>query len=129
MIDNLSVGDHVFPMPTLTSLSIDRVLLPRSLNWTTYFNGLPFKMERAISRLKQTILPAFRWRSWPLAAELKRLWNMWVSVIPMWIDILRTVPKRLAKRLEGLEISVGILTFQITTVLRSAKILRSVMGT
>ena len=39
-----------------------------------------------------------------LARELKKLWNMKVTVIPIVIDALGTVTKRLVQELENLEI-------------------------
>ena len=39
-----------------------------------------------------------------LARELKKLWNMRVTVIPMIIGALGTVPKGLVRRLEELEV-------------------------
>ena len=39
-----------------------------------------------------------------LARELKKLWNMKVTVIPIVIGALGTIPKGLVKRLEELEI-------------------------
>ena len=39
-----------------------------------------------------------------LARELKKLWNMKVTVIPIVVDALGTTPKSLERRLEELEI-------------------------
>ena len=39
-----------------------------------------------------------------LARELKKLWNMPVTIIPIVIGAIRTVPKGLLKRLEDLEV-------------------------
>ena len=39
-----------------------------------------------------------------LAWELKKMWNMQVTIIPIVIDAFGTVTKRLLKRLEDLEV-------------------------
>ena len=44
MIDNLSIAVHAFAMRTLTSLSVDEILLPRSVIILEAFHGsLSFK--------------------------------------------------------------------------------------
>ena len=58
-----------------------------------------------------------------LARELKNLWNMKVTVIPIVIGALGTVTKELLKILEDLEI------IQTTALLRSDRILRRVKET
>ena len=42
MVDNLSIAVHALPISMLKSLSIDVILLPRYMNWSTNFKGLPF---------------------------------------------------------------------------------------
>ena len=64
-----------------------------------------------------------------LARELRELWNMKVTVIPIIIGALGTVPKCLVRRLEELEIGGRIETIQTTTLLRSSRILRRVLET
>ena len=59
-----------------------------------------------------------------LARELKKLWNMKVTVILIVIDAPSTVTKRLLKGLEELEIRVRVVIIQATALLRSARILR-----
>ena len=44
MVNNQSIAVHAFPMHILTSLSVDEILVPRYINWSTYFRGLPFNM-------------------------------------------------------------------------------------
>ena len=61
-----------------------------------------------------------------LARELKKLWNMKVTVISIVNGVLRTVPKGLEKELEELEIGWRAKTIQNTALLRSARILRRV---
>ena len=43
MIDNLSVAVHAFSMSILASISVDKMLLPRYVNRSTNFRGLPLK--------------------------------------------------------------------------------------
>ena len=64
-----------------------------------------------------------------LARELKRLWNMKVTVVPIVIDALTTVTKGLVKAQKDLEIRVLVETIQTTALLRSAWILRRVLET
>ena len=64
-----------------------------------------------------------------LARELKKLWNMKVTVISIVTGILGTVTKGLVQGLENLEMSVGVETIEATTLLRSARILRRVLET
>ena len=45
MIDNLSIAVHSSSRHMLTSLSVDKILLPRYVNISTNFRGLPFKVE------------------------------------------------------------------------------------
>ena len=56
--------------------------------------------------------------------ELKKVRNMRVTVIPIVIEALGTVPKGLEKGMEELEIDGRIKTIQIPALLRSARILR-----
>ena len=51
-VDNLSVAVHTLPMCILIRLSVDEILLPRYVNWSTNFRGLPFHEEMTSSRLK-----------------------------------------------------------------------------
>ena len=60
-----------------------------------------------------------------LAWELKKLWNMKVTIIPI---VIGTVTKRLSKELEDFEVGGWVETIQ-TTALRMARILRRVLGT
>ena len=64
-----------------------------------------------------------------LARELKKLWNMKVTIIPIVIDVFGTVTKGLLKRLEDLEVGRRVETIQTTTLLRTARILRRVLET
>ena len=62
-----------------------------------------------------------------LARELKKLWNIKVTVIPFVIGGFGTVTKGLLKGLKDLEIRGRVETIQSTTLLRTARILRRVM--
>ena len=62
-----------------------------------------------------------------LARELKKLWNMKVTIIPIVIGAFGTVTKGLLKGLEDLEVGGRMETIQTTTLLRTARILRRVL--
>ena len=59
-----------------------------------------------------------------LIRELKKLWNIKVTFIPIIIDALGTVTESLLKGRENLEIRGLVETTQTTALLRSARILR-----
>ena len=63
-----------------------------------------------------------------LVRELKKLWSINVTVIPIEISALGTVSKGLVRGLEELEIRGQTVTIQ-TTALRLARILRRVLET
>ena len=62
-----------------------------------------------------------------LARELKKMWNMKVTFIPIIVGAFGTVTEGLLKELEDLEIWGRVATIQITTLLRSTRILRRVL--
>ena len=64
-----------------------------------------------------------------LAWELKKLWHMKVTIIPLVIGVFETVTKGLLKGLEDLEVGGRVETIQTTTILRTARILRRVLET
>ena len=64
-----------------------------------------------------------------LARELKKLWNMQVTIIPIEIGAFGTVTKGLLKGLEHLEVGGRVETIQTTALLRNARILRRVLET
>ena len=64
-----------------------------------------------------------------LARELKKQWNMKVTIIPAIIGALGTVIKGLIKELEDMEISGWVEAIQITALLRLVRILRRVLAT
>ena len=64
-----------------------------------------------------------------LARELKTLWNMKVTIVPIVIGALGTIIKELLKGLEDLEVDGRVETIQTTALLRTARILRRVLET
>ena len=64
-----------------------------------------------------------------LARELKKLWNMKVTIISIMIGGFGTVTKGLLKRLEELEVGGRVETNQTKALLRTARILRRVLET
>ena len=64
-----------------------------------------------------------------LARELKKLWNMKITIVPIVIGALGTVTKGLLKGLEDLEVGRRVETIQTTALLRTARILRRVLET
>ena len=63
------------------------------------------------------------------ARELKKLWNMKVTIVPIVIGALGTVTKGLLKGLEDLEVGGRVETIQTTALLRTARLLRRVLET
>ena len=64
-----------------------------------------------------------------LARELKKLWNVKVTIIPIVIGAFGTVTKELLKGPEDLEVGGRVETIQTTALLRMARILRRVLET
>ena len=64
-----------------------------------------------------------------LARELKKLWNLQVTIIPIVIGAFGTVTKGLLKGLEDLEVGRRVETTQTTALLRTARILGRVLET
>ena len=64
-----------------------------------------------------------------LARELKKLWNMKVTIIPIVISAFGTVAKGLLKGLEDLKVGGWVETIQTTALLRTARILRRILET
>ena len=64
-----------------------------------------------------------------LARELKKLWNMKVTIVPIVIGGFGAITKGLLKGLEDLEIGGRVETIQMTALLRMARILRRVLET
>ena len=64
-----------------------------------------------------------------LARELKKIWNMKVTIIPIVIGAFGTVTKGLLKGLEDLEVGYRVETIQTTALLKTVRILRRVLET
>ena len=64
-----------------------------------------------------------------LARELKKLWNMKVTIVPIVIGTFGIITKGLLKGLEDLEVGGWVETIQLTALLRTARILRRVLET
>ena len=64
-----------------------------------------------------------------LARELKKLWNMQVTTIPIVIGAFGTVTKGLLNGLEDLEVGGRVETIKTTTLLRTTRILKRVLET
>ena len=64
-----------------------------------------------------------------LPRELKKLWNMQVTIIPIVIDAFGKVTNGLLKGLEDLEVGGRVETIQTTALLRTARIQRRVLET
>ena len=63
-----------------------------------------------------------------LARELKKLWNLKMTIFPILIGAFGTIT-RLLKGLEDLEVGGRVETIQMTALLRTARILRIVLET
>ena len=61
--------------------------------------------------------------------ELRKLWNMKVTIIPIVIGALGTVAKGLLKGLEDLEVGGRMETIQMTALLRTARLLKRFLET
>ncbi len=59
-----------------------------------------------------------------LARELKKLWNMQVTIIPIVIGAFGTVIRVVLEGLENLEVGGRVETIKITALWRTARILR-----
>ena len=64
-----------------------------------------------------------------LARELKKLWNMKVTVVPIVIGAFGTVTEGLSKSLKDLDVGDQVETIQTTALLKTARILRRILGT
>ena len=64
-----------------------------------------------------------------LVRELKKQWNMKVTIIPIVIGAFGTVTEGLLKGLEDLEVGGRVKTIQTTALLKTARILRRVLET
>ena len=70
MIDSLLISVHAFARRVLMSLSVDEILLPRYMNFSTNLRELSLRVEMSLSWLKHmySILSTFTSRPMPPAA-------------------------------------------------------------
>ena len=64
-----------------------------------------------------------------LVMELKKLWDMQVTIIPIAIGAFGTVTKGILNGLEDFEVGGRVETIQTTALFRTARILRRVLET
>ena len=64
-----------------------------------------------------------------LARELKKLWNIKVTIVPIVTGAFGTISKGLLKGMEDLKVGGRVETIQTTALLRTARILRRVLET
>ena len=97
------------------------------------------KKEKKISKIVDFTVPADhriklkeyekRDKFIDLAREMKNLWNMKVTIIPIVIGAFGTVTKELLKGLEDLEVGGQVETLQTTALFKTARILGRVLET
>ena len=97
------------------------------------------KKKKRICKIVDFAVPADHWiklkerekkdNYLDLARELKKLWNMKVTIVTIVIGAFGTVTKGLSKRLEDLEVGGRVETIQTTTLLRTARLPRRVLET
>ena len=94
------------------------------------------KKKKRTCRIMDFAIPAhYSWKSKKtkrktnLTWEMKILWNIKVTLIPVVIGVLGRTPKGLVKGLEVLEIKGWAETIQTTALLKSTRILRRVLVT
>ena len=76
MTDSLSIAVHAFVSRVPMSFSVDVTLLPRKVNLSTSFRGIPPSVEMSPIWLKHmySVLCALAWRPMPAAAH-STLWS------------------------------------------------------
>ena len=62
-----------------------------------------------------------------LKRELQKLWSLKISIVPIVIGALGTIPKSLEKHLNELNVEVNISQWQTTVLLNSGRIVRKVL--
>ena len=55
LVNNLSIAVPALPMLMLTSILVNKIMLPRYIKWSTHFKGLPFNEEMEPSWLKHEL--------------------------------------------------------------------------
>ena len=102
-------------------------------------NNHPQKKHKKICKIVELAAPANnrlklkecekRDKYLDLARELKKLWNMKVTIILIVIGTFGTATKRLLKGLEDLQVGGRMETIQTTASLKTARILRRLLET
>ena len=97
------------------------------------------KKKKRICKIVEFTVPAdhrIKLKEWEkkdkyldLARELKKLWNMKVTIIPIVIGAFGTITKGLLNRLEDLGVDGRVETIQATALLKTDSILRRVLET
>ena len=82
--------------------------------------AVPADHRIKLKKVKRGLCTSTLLRNW------KKLSNMKMTIMPILISAICTVTKELSKGLEDLKIRGGVGTIQTTTLLRTARILRSV---
>ena len=98
-----------------------------------------FNKKKRICKIVDFVVPADHWiklkecekkdKYLDLARELKKLWNIKITIVPIVIGALGTITKGLLKGLEDLEVGRRVENIQMTALLRTARILRRVLET
>ena len=86
MIDNLSIAVLTFPMLMFSSLSVDEILQPRYMNWSTSFRRLPFSCGNGsfLFKTHELYLFVFMWRPMHLAATLGYTAEIRLEQVYLW---------------------------------------------
>ena len=97
------------------------------------------KKKKRICKIVEFAVPADHWinlkesekkdKYLDLARELKKLWNMKVTIVTIVIGAFGSISKGLLKGLEDVEVGGRVETIQTTVLLRMARILRRVLET
>ena len=106
-------------------IQTDHLLSTRQPDLVTLPNCGLYHPSRPLSKIERKRRDKFL----DLGGELKKLWDIKVTVIPILIGTLGTVTKGLVKELKELEIRAQVETDQTTALLGSVRILRKVLAT
>ena len=110
------IWDFDIPTDYLISARKTDLIIINKKKLSTLLSRLDYRIKLKESEEKDKYLD-FGW-------EMKNLWNMQVTIIPIVIGAFGTVTKGLLKGLEDFEVGGRVETIQTTTLLRTARILR-----
>ena len=113
--------DHLIPARRRDLIIIDKKKKKRTCKIVDFAVPVDHRIKLKVCEKKDKYLD--------LARELKKLWNMQVTIISIVIGAFGTVTKGLLKGLEDLEVGGRVKTIQTTALLRTARILRRVLET